>query len=140
MKPANLLDDDKKRINPVDQEINHIPAKASYAHLDMPGFRTSKSGGAGMGPAIRMDAADHRELTSTGSSKESEEWLAKQRKLIDAGRWNQVMKMDIDEIRDLHGDKYDTHIKDKVDSLKNNKKFQAMLTKKGWTIHYDILK
>ncbi|MEU8694115.1 hypothetical protein [Streptomyces sp. NPDC048665] len=87
-----------------------------------------------------MDAADHRELTSTGSSKESEEWRTKQRKLIDAGRWDQVMKMDIDEIRDLHGDKYDTHIKDKVDSLKNNKKFQAMLTKKDWTINYDILK
>ncbi|MFF7755059.1 DUF6531 domain-containing protein [Streptomyces sp. NPDC007971] len=141
LKPANLLDDDKQRINPVDQEINHIPAKASYAHLDMPGFRTDKNGGgAGMGPAIRMDAEDHRELTSTGSSKESEQWRAKQRKLIDAGRWDQAMKMDIDEIRELYGDKYDTHIKDMVDSLKNNKKFQAMLTKKGWTINYDILK
>ncbi|MEV6055851.1 hypothetical protein [Streptomyces sp. NPDC052107] len=50
------------------------------------------------------------------------------------------MKMDIDEIRELYGDKYDTYIKDMVDSLKNNKKFQAMLTKKGWTINYDILK
>ncbi|GEK04039.1 RHS repeat-associated core domain-containing protein [Streptomyces sp. ATE26] len=141
MKPANLLNEKKERINPVDQEINHIPAKASYSHLDMPGFRTSKNGGgAGMGPAIRMDAEDHRELSSTGSSKESDEWRAKQRALIDAGRWDQAMKMDIDEIRELYGDKYDSHIKDMVDSLKNNRKFQAMLEKKGWTINYDLLK
>ncbi|QLJ02876.1 RHS repeat protein [Streptomyces sp. NEAU-sy36] len=141
LKPANLLDKNKKRINPADQEINHIPAKASYAHLDMPGFRTSKNGGgAGMGPAIRMDAEDHRDLTSTGSSKESEQWRAKQRKLIDAGRWDMAMKMDIDEIRELYGNKYDTHIKDMVDSLKSNRKFQAMLDKKGWTINYELLK
>jgi RHS repeat-associated protein len=141
MKPANLLDDNKKRINPVDQEINHIPAKASYSHLDLPGFRTSKNGGgAGMGPAIRMDAEDHRDLTSTGSSHESEAWRAKQRALIDAGRWDQAMKMDIDEIRELYGDKYDKHIKDMVGSLENNRKFQAMLEKKGWKIDYDLLK
>ncbi|MGV9427244.1 DUF6531 domain-containing protein [Streptomyces sp. NPDC003656] len=141
LKPANLLNDKRERVNPVDQEINHIPAKASYSHLDMPGFRTSQNGGgAGMGPAIRMDAADHRELSSTGSSKESDEWRAKQRNLIDAGRWDQAMKMDIDEIRELYGDKYDTHIKDMIDSLKNNRKFQAMLEEKGWSINYDILK
>ncbi|MFS4097628.1 RHS repeat-associated core domain-containing protein [Streptomyces sp. AF1A] len=121
LKPANLLNDRGERVNPVDQEINHSPAKASYAHLDVPGFRTTKNGGAGMGPAIRMDASDHRELTSTGSSKENEEWRAKQRVLIDAGRWDLAMKMDIDQIRELYGDKYDTHIKDMIDSLKNNR-------------------
>ncbi|GAQ57514.1 DUF6531 domain-containing protein [Streptomyces acidiscabies] len=141
LKPANLLNDKKERRNPVDQEINHIPAKASYSHLDVAGFRTDKNGGgAGMGPAIRMDAEDHRELTSTGSSKESEQWRANQRQLIDAGRWDEAMKMDIDEIRELYGDKYDTHIKDMVDSLASNRKFQAVLTAKGWTINYDILK
>ncbi|WP_406384088.1 DUF6531 domain-containing protein [Streptomyces sp. NBC_00117] len=141
MKPANLLDKNKQRINPVDQEINHIPAKASYAHLDIAGFRTDKNGGgAGMGPAIRMDSDDHRKLTSTGSSKRSERWRAKQRAFIDAGRWDKAMKMDIDEIRKLYGDKYDTHIKDMVDSLDNNRKFQAMLKQKGWKIDSDLLK
>ncbi|MEU1087685.1 DUF6531 domain-containing protein [Streptomyces sp. NPDC005576] len=141
MKPANLLDEDGKRVNSVDQEINHIPAKASYSHLDAAGFRTSKNGGgAGMGPSIRMDAEDHRELSSTGSSKESDEWRERQRQFIDAGHWDQAMKMDIDEIRALYGDKYDTHIKDMVDSLQHNRKFQAMLKDKGWTIDYDFLK
>ncbi|MGW2748225.1 hypothetical protein ACWC5O_39600 [Streptomyces sp. NPDC001450] len=62
---ANILDDDQDRINPVDQEINHIPAKASYAHLDMPGFRTNKNGGgAGMGPANCRARAPARKATN----------------------------------------------------------------------------
>ncbi|MCQ6555491.1 hypothetical protein NPS70_20155 [Streptomyces sp. C10-9-1] len=122
-------------------EINHIPAKNSYAHLDEPGFRTnSRGGGAGMGPAIRMEYDDHRIMTSTGSSAESVAWRARQRALIDAGHWDQAMKMDIDEIRENFGDKYDTHIKDMIDSLQNNGKFQKMLEKRGWTVDYDILK
>lgn len=141
MKPANLLDKKKQRTNPVEQEINHIPAKASCAHLDITGFRTDKTGGgAGMGPAIRMDCDDHRKPTSTGSSKRSERWRAKQRVFIDAGRWDNAMKMDIDEIRKLYGDKYDSHIKDMVDSLENNRKFQAMLEQKGWKTDSDLLR
>jgi hypothetical protein len=50
------------------------------------------------------------------------------------------MKMDIDEVRAKYGDKYDKHIEDMVESLKNNRKFQAMLERRGWTIDYDILK
>ncbi|MFE0178942.1 hypothetical protein ACFWZ2_42220 [Streptomyces sp. NPDC059002] len=122
-------------------EINHIPAKASYSHLGEPGFKTNKrGGGAGMGPSIRMDAADHRTLMSTGSSSTSDAWRNTQRQLIDSGKWDQAMKMDIDDIRAQYGSKYDSHITDMVDSLKNNGKFQAMLTKRGWTINYDLLK
>ncbi|MFD6985205.1 hypothetical protein ACFWAX_31585, partial [Streptomyces sp. NPDC059956] len=125
----------------VDMEINHIPAKASYSHLDEPGFKTNKrGGGAGMGPSIRMEYDDHRAVTSTGSGADSVQWRADQRALIDSGRWDLAMKMDIDEIRDLYGDKYDTHIADMVESLKANKKFQDMLTKRGWSIDYDVLK
>ncbi|MFF7361724.1 hypothetical protein [Streptomyces sp. NPDC008125] len=40
MKQANLLDEHGQRVNSVDQEINHIPAKGAYAHLDAAGFRT----------------------------------------------------------------------------------------------------
>ncbi|MEV5441023.1 hypothetical protein AB0N23_00445 [Streptomyces sp. NPDC052644] len=79
-------------------------------------------------------------MTSTGSSAESVAWRAKQRTLIDAGRWDKAMKMDIDEIRQNFGTKYDQHIKDMIDSLQNNRKFQKMLEKRGWTIDYDILK
>lgn len=67
-------------------------------------------------------------------------WRADQRALIDAGRWDKAMKMDIDECRRKFGSKYDTHIADMISSLENNRKFQKMLTKRGWTIDYDILK
>ncbi|MFD6891846.1 RHS repeat-associated core domain-containing protein [Streptomyces sp. NPDC059957] len=141
MQPANLKKPDGSRVTDVDMEINHIPAKASYSHLDEPGFKTNKrGGGAGMGPSIRMEYDDHRAVTSTGSGADSVQWRADQRALIDSGRWDLAMKMDIDEIRDLYGDKYDTHIADMVESLKANKKFQDMLTKRGWSIDYDVLK
>ncbi|MEJ8636444.1 DUF6531 domain-containing protein [Streptomyces sp. MS2.AVA.5] len=141
MTPANLKDDDGNRRTDVDMEINHIPAKNAYAHLDEPGFRTNADGGgAGMGPAIRMEYDDHRKMTSTGSSHKSIKWRADQRALIDAGRWDKAMKMDIDECRRKFGSKYDTHIADMISSLENNRKFQKMLTKRGWTIDYDILK
>ncbi|GGQ01984.1 RHS repeat-associated core domain-containing protein [Streptomyces roseolilacinus] len=139
--PANLKNDDGTRRTDVDMEINHIPAKNSYAHLDEPGFRTNSSGGgAGMGPSIRMEIDDHRGVTSTGSGAESKAWRAKQRALIDAGRWDLAMKMDIDEIRANFGTKYDQHIKDMIESLQHNRKFQKMLQKRGWTIDYDVLK
>ncbi|MEU1215033.1 hypothetical protein ABZ424_21965 [Streptomyces sp. NPDC005790] len=87
-----------------------------------------------------MEIDDHRNVTSTGSGAASGRWRATQRSLIDAGRWDKAMKMDIDEIRALYGTEYDTHIADMVGSLKDNKTFQAMLTKRGWTIDYDLLK
>ncbi|WP_330294324.1 hypothetical protein [Streptomyces sp. NBC_00503] len=68
------------------------------------------------------------------------QWRADQRALIDSGRWDLAMRMDINEIRDLYGDKYDTHIADMVESLKVNKKIQAMLTRTGWSTEYDVLK
>ncbi|MFJ6635905.1 hypothetical protein ACIQMR_31585 [Streptomyces sp. NPDC091376] len=143
--PANLKNDDGSRRTNVDMEVNHIPAKASYSHLNEPGFKVIQTGkrkgkGAGMGPFIGMDEPDHRNLTSTGSGKASEQRRARQRALIDQGRWDLAMKMDIDEIRELYGSKYDTHIADMIDSLQHNRKFQAMLTKRGWTIDYEVLK
>ncbi|MFF5922723.1 DUF6531 domain-containing protein [Streptomyces flavochromogenes] len=136
MTPANLKDEDGEPKYPVKMEINHIPAKASYAHLDEEGFIND----AGMGPAIRMEKADHRDMSSTGSWAHSVKWRADQRAHIDAGRWDLAMKMDIDEVRAKYGDKYDQHIADMVTSLKENRKFQAMLERRGWTIDYDILK
>ncbi|MFF8835251.1 DUF6531 domain-containing protein [Streptomyces sp. NPDC015130] len=136
MTPANLKDEDGEPKYPVKMEINHIPAKASYAHLDEEGFIND----AGMGPAIRMEKADHRDMSSTGSWAHSVQWRADQRAHIDAGRWDLAMKMDIDEVRAKYGDKYDQHIADMITSLKENRKFQAMLERRGWTIDYDILK
>nr|WSZ94651.1 hypothetical protein OH820_02405 [Streptomyces sp. NBC_00857] len=54
LQPANLKNQDRSRRTDVNMEINHIPAKATYAHLDEPGFRTTKDGGAGVGESPRV--------------------------------------------------------------------------------------
>ncbi|MBT2509393.1 hypothetical protein J7I98_26640 [Streptomyces sp. ISL-98] len=56
-----------------------------------------------------MEYDDHRAVTSTGSGAESVEWRATQRELIDNGRWDEAMMMDIDETRDLYGAKCPGH-------------------------------
>ncbi|MCH6161488.1 RHS repeat-associated core domain-containing protein [Streptomyces marispadix] len=114
-------------------EVNHIPAKSAYKHLDP---KLSPH----MGPAIYMDKQDHRDVMSTGSSKEAKDWQAQQRALIDEGKFDEAMKMDIDDIRDLYGSKYDENIRDMVEGMKSNKGLQDFLTAHGWKINYDLLK
>jgi RHS repeat-associated protein len=112
-------------------EINHIPAKKAYKHLDL-----SPSSG----PSIRMDYADHRAVTSTGSGRPAKAWHQAQKDLIDQGRFDEAMKMDIDDIRARFGTKYDQHIADMVASMPDNRSLQRLLDDNGWTINYDLLK
>ena len=46
---------------------------------------------------------------------------AAQAKLISEGKFDEVMKMDIDKIREIHGAKYNAAIKQMVDDMPNNK-------------------
>ncbi|MFK0191854.1 DUF6531 domain-containing protein [Kitasatospora sp. NPDC090308] len=114
-------------------EVNHIPAKATYLGLGTPDLKEST------GPAIRMEYDDHRDFISTGSSAASEQWRATQKSLIQQGKFDEAMKMDIDEIRRVHGTKYDAAIKDMVDSLPGNRKFQKYLAGNGWKIRTCLL-
>ena len=62
------------------------------------------------GPAIKMDKEDHRETASCGNSKEAREYREQQKELIDAGKFEEAIQMDIDDIREKFGDKYDEAI------------------------------
>ena len=62
------------------------------------------------GPAIVMEKADHRQTASCGNSLEAREYRAKQKELIDQGRFGEAMQMDIDDIHEKFGDKYDNAI------------------------------
>ncbi len=62
------------------------------------------------GPAIRMDKADHRETASCGSSREAREYRECQKDLIDEGKFDEAVQMDIDDIREKFGGKYDDAI------------------------------
>lgn len=79
-------------------EVHHMPANSS-TELDR-----------NDGPAIKMDKEDHRETASCGNSKDAREYQARQRELIENGKFREALQMDIDDIREKFGDKYDEAI------------------------------
>jgi phosphoglycerate kinase len=62
------------------------------------------------GPAIVMDYNDHKQTASCGSSREAKEYRAAQKELIDQRKFKEALQMDIDDIHDKFGDKYDEAI------------------------------
>ncbi|MFD9210900.1 DUF6531 domain-containing protein [Streptomyces sioyaensis] len=130
LQPANWTDgSDNTRY-----EINHLPAKDCYLNLGLPTDLKESTG-----PAIRMEYDDHRDFISTGSGKINDKWRRDQEALIRQGKFDEAMKKDIDEIRRKHGTKYDAAIKEMVDSLPNNRKFQKYLADNGWKIRTCLL-
>ncbi|QKW18530.1 hypothetical protein HUT16_05140 [Kitasatospora sp. NA04385] len=93
----------------------------------------------GYGPSIRMEYDDHRNFISTGSGPGPDAWRAAQSSLIRQGKFDEAMKMDIDEIRRVHGTKYDAAIKEMADSLPHNAEFQKCLSANGWKIRTCLL-
>lgn len=80
------------------KEVHHMPADSS-SNLERH-----------EGPAIVMDYEDHKQTASCGSSREAKEYRAAQKKLIDQGKFKEALQMDIDDIHDKFGDKYDEAI------------------------------
>ncbi len=79
-------------------EVHHIPADSSS-----PLERKD-------GPAIKMEKKDHEQTTSYGSSKEAQEYREAQKELIEQGKFEEAVQMDIDDIHERFGDKYDDAI------------------------------
>lgn len=80
------------------KEVHHMPAD-SVSPLDRMD-----------GPAIKMDKEDHRLTASCGSSIEAREYQAAQREKIENGDFRGAVQMDIDDIKDKFGNKYDKAI------------------------------
>ncbi len=87
-------------------EIHHMPAN------DVNGLDVND------GPAIVMDKADHRQTASCGNSLEAKEYREKQRELVENGKFEEAMQMDIDDIHEKFGDKYDDSIEQMKESAK----------------------
>ncbi len=88
----------KKSSNGEKYEVHHMPA------ADVNGLDFSD------GPAIKMEKADHRMTASCGSSKEARDYRAQQAEYIRKGNFKEAMQMDIDDIHEKFGDKYDDAI------------------------------
>lgn len=71
----------------------------------------------GRGPAIQMEKADHMITASWGSSSRAKSYRAQQRALIDQGRFDDAVQMDIDDVTSKFGIKYDSAILDMIGSL-----------------------
>lgn len=84
-------------------EVHHMPAD-SATDLDRDD-----------GPAIKMEKDDHRQTASCGNSKEAREYRERQRELIEQGKFREALQMDIDDIREKFGDKYDEAIDEMLD-------------------------
>lgn len=80
-------------------EVHHMPSDSASTNLER-----------GDGPAIKMDKEDHRQTASCGMSREAREYREKQRELIEQGKFREALQMDIDDIHDKFGTKYDDAI------------------------------
>lgn len=90
--------DVKKGSDGETHEVHHMPAdSASYLERDD-------------GPAIKMEKEDHRQTASCGSSREAREYRQVQKELIEQGKFREALQMDIDDICEKFGDKYDDAI------------------------------
>lgn len=97
-------------------EVHHMPAD-SASNLER-----------NDGPAIRMEKEDHRQTASCGNSREAREYRAQQRELIEQGKFREALQMDIDDIHDKFGNKYDDAIKEMleyVDKIEGEGKLNA---------------
>lgn len=80
------------------------------------------------GPAIKMEKEDHRQTASCGNSREAREYRAQQQELINQGKFCEALQMDIDDIHDKFGDKYNDAIAEMleyVDNLEQEGKIDA---------------
>lgn len=104
-------------------DSHHCPAKNCYAKS----LISSQAG-----PAIKMEPVDHKKTASWGSSSDAIEYRAKQQELLNQGKLNEAIQMDINDIRSKFGSKYDIAIKEMLDYSKtlNPDVFKAIGQKK----------
>lgn len=67
------------------------------------------------GPCIEIDREDHRRTASCGKSIEAQEYREKQQELIAQGKFREALQMDIDDIHEKFGDKYDDQIQEMLE-------------------------
>jgi len=80
------------------EEVHHIPA-ASISSLNYCD-----------GPAVTMNRSDHQQTASYDSKRGSREFRERQHNLINQGRFAEAIQMDIDDMHDKFGNKYDNGI------------------------------
>ncbi|WP_095092859.1 hemagglutinin repeat-containing protein [Pseudomonas sp. Irchel 3A5] len=86
-------------------DSHHCPARSCYTAAPISDVD---------GPAIKMDPNDHKLTASNGNSDAAKAYRAQQKELLEQGKLDEAIKMDIDDIRSKFGDKYDAAIEQMV--------------------------
>lgn len=88
------------------RESHHMPAASAYSRLNGKTIMPANM------PTIQMDKADHMLTASWGSSLSAQSYRLEQQRLIKSGKagYTAAMTMDIADIREKFGDKYDLAI------------------------------
>lgn len=110
------VDEPVEKKNEITEELEggaykDLPSKEGHEKHHIPADSTTDLS-YGDGPCINMEKGDHRQTASWGNSIEAQEYRAKQKELIDNGKFEEAFQMDIDDIQDKFGDKYDKGIKE----------------------------
>jgi hypothetical protein len=80
------------------KDSHHTPAKDAYKHTGL-----DKQDG----PAIKMSPADHQRTASWGKSEDAKAYRAKQKQLVDEGKFIEALEMDVEDIKTKFPGKYD---------------------------------
>lgn len=97
------------------EEVHHTPAWEAMGSATKVEY--------GDCPAIAMEKNDHKQTASYGFSNDAREYRAEQSRLIKEGKFEDAVQMDIDDIQEKFGDKYNDAInqmKEYVQELKEN--------------------
>jgi len=99
-----------KELTPNGCERHHMPSQGSFK--DNPAYSRDCT------PAIRMDPTDHQKTGShTRNGADAKAYRAKQKAMVDAGKFVDAFEMDVNDIRTLFGNKYDAAIQQARDAL-----------------------
>jgi hypothetical protein len=71
------------------------------------------------GPSIWMTPEDHRKTASWGKSRDAQAYRHQQKDLIDQGRFQDALQMDVDDLRSKFGNTYDPAIQQAQEYYRN---------------------
>jgi RHS repeat-associated protein len=97
-RPGGGAHEDVKGTKGSGEEGNHCPPDSVY---DTP---------SGQKPAVRMSIPDHRKTASWGPRRDAKAYRAKQEQLIREGRFVEAQQMDVTDIQEKFGSKYDERL------------------------------
>jgi hypothetical protein len=93
-------------------QTHHIPAWGAYDKSNLLSHND--------GSSIWMTPEDHRKTASWGRSKEAGAYRDRQKELIDQGRFEDALQMDVDDLRSKFGNTYDPAIQKAQDYYHND--------------------